>query len=284
MSQGILGIFRPNLPLLLLALGVSISAFSPLPHQNHFSSLSHGSNIPTTSTSRLSATNTRKAKSNAATKQPKKKTSSSIDPIGDQQHKSRPKTESSGGSSLDGHPCLVLNADYQPLSYFPLSLWSWQDAIKAVFLGKVTVVDVYPDKAVRAAYCEFPLPSVIAVTDYIQPKQGVPAFTRRNVLLRDEYRCQYCRNRFPAQDLSLDHVVPRSRGGRLTWTNTVASCNHCNGKKGCLSIAEIKSMGMSLYRKPVAPTQYELNKIASRMMQPRKFHATWVPYLERTSI
>lgn len=281
MSRGILGISRPILPLLLLTLGVCLSAFSPLPYQNHFPSVSHGSNIRTTSTSRLSATNTRKAKSNAATKQPKKKTSTSKDPIEDHQQKLRPKTTS--GSSLDGYPCLVLNADYQPLSYVPLSLWSWQDAIKAVFLGKVTVVDVYPDKAVRAAYCEFPLPSVIAVTDYIQPKQGVPAFTRRNVLLRDEYRCQYCRNRFPAQDLSLDHVVPRSRGGRLTWTNTVASCNHCNGKKGCLSIAEIKSMGMSLYRKPVAPTQYELKKIAGRMMQPRKFHPTWLPYLERPS-
>lgn len=282
MSAGIWGIFQPktNISLLLLSLAFSIQAFSPLhQHQSHLQILPTDT-LPTSTS--LEATNTRrqvKTKSNAAVKQPKKKKVSTIgvDDIDDDQQ-TNPTSASQG--PLDGYPCLVLNADYQPLSFAPLSLWNWQDAIKAVFLGKVTVVDVYPDKAVRAAYCEFPLPSVIAVTDYVQPPQSTPAFTRRNVLLRDEYRCQYCRNRFHPQELSLDHVVPRSRGGRLTWTNAVASCNHCNGKKGCKSVAEIKSMGMSLYRKPVAPTQYQLKKIASRMMQPRRVHATWKPYLD----
>jgi 5-methylcytosine-specific restriction endonuclease McrA len=165
----------------------------------------------------------------------------------------------------------------------PLSLWSWQDAIKSIFLGKVTVVDVYPDKAVRAARMEFPLPSVIAVTDYVQPPRATPAFTRHNILLRDEYRCQYCHERFPAQDLSLDHVVPRSQGGHLSWTNAVACCRHCNGRKGCKSVSEAqKELGMTLLRKPVAPTQYELTKIAARLMTPRKVHTTWKPYLRRT--
>lgn len=119
--------------------------------------------------------------------------------------------------NLNGKPALVLNADYQPLSYLPLSLWSWQEAVKAVFSGKVQVVDVYPDTAVRAANLEIPLPSVIALTEYVKQGSTAPAFTRRNVFLRDEYRCQYCGEQFHTADLSLDHVVPRCRGGQLIW-------------------------------------------------------------------
>ena len=118
---------------------------------------------------------------------------------------------------LGARPALVLNADFQPLSYLPLSLWSWQDAIKAIFSGKVQVVDVYPDICVRAASLEVPLPSVIALSEYVPHKNQRPAFTRRNVFLRDEYKCQYCNGRFHTADLSLDHVHPRSKGGQLVW-------------------------------------------------------------------
>lgn len=118
---------------------------------------------------------------------------------------------------LNRRPALVLNADFQPLCYLPLSLWSWQDAVKAIFNGKVQVVDVYPDISVRAANLEVPLPSVIALSDYVAHKNQRPAFTRRNVFLRDEYKCQYCNDRFHTADLSLDHVTPRCRGGQLSW-------------------------------------------------------------------
>ncbi len=118
---------------------------------------------------------------------------------------------------LSARPALVLNADFQPLSYLPLSLWSWQDAVKAIFGGKVQVVDVYPDICVRAANLEVPLPSVIALSEYVPHKNQRPAFTRRNVFLRDEYKCQYCNDRFHTADLSLDHVHPRCMGGQLTW-------------------------------------------------------------------
>ena len=79
----------------------------------------------------------------------------------------------------------MLNADYQPLNYLPLSLWSWQDAIKAIFSGKVTVVEVYPDVSIRAASLEVPLPSVIALNEYVPVGGSRPAFTRRNVFLGD---------------------------------------------------------------------------------------------------
>lgn len=185
---------------------------------------------------------------------------------------------------LDRHPALVLNADYQPLSYLPLSLWHWQEAIKAVFSGKVTVVDVYQDTTVRAVTMEIPLPSVIALNDYvpIQQHQQQPAFTRRNVFLRDEYRCQYCRQHFHTRDLSLDHVVPRCQGGRLHWENVVTSCTRCNGQKGSRTLQEISPHEMKLLRPPRVPSQYELAVVAGRML-PRKVHPTWEPYLKTSS-
>ena len=101
------------------------------------------------------------------------------------------------------------------MSLLPLSLWCWQDAVKAIFQGKVTVVDTYPDVFIRAVNIDMPLPSVIALNEYVPKKDQTPAFTRRNVFLRDGYRCQYCNQYFRTNDLTLDHFVPRSMGGRL---------------------------------------------------------------------
>lgn len=160
----------------------------------------------------------------------------------------------------------------------PLSLWSWQDAVKAIFKGSVTVVDVYPDVFVKASNMKVPLPSVIALNDYVHQKEMKPSFTRRNVFLRDEYICQYCNNRFHTADLSLDHVVPRSQGGPLSWENIVTCCKTCNGKKGSTPLSEIGNKGMKLNRKPRCPTQRELAAISGRMV-PKRVHPTWKPYL-----
>lgn len=179
---------------------------------------------------------------------------------------------------LDSHPALVLNADYAPMSYLPLSMWHWQEAIKAVFSGKCTVVDVYPDVTIRAATLEIPLPAVIALTQYVPQFKQRPAFTKRNVFLRDEYRCQYCLRNFHTRDLSLDHVVPRCKGGRLHWENAVTSCRNCNGRKGSLPVSDLRQVNMKLAREPFVPTQFQLAAIAGRMV-PAKVHATWQPYL-----
>ena len=120
-------------------------------------------------------------------------------------------------SALDSCPALVLNADFRPLSYFPLSLWSWQDAVKAVFLERVDIVDHY-DAYVRSPSFEMRLPSVIALKEYV-PAARRPAFTRFNVFLRDRFNCQYCGGDFATNELTFDHVVPKSRGGRTMWTN-----------------------------------------------------------------
>jgi 5-methylcytosine-specific restriction endonuclease McrA len=119
-------------------------------------------------------------------------------------------------------PALVLNADFRPLSYFPLSLWSWQDSVKAVFLDRVTIISEYEEQ-VSSPSMQMKLPSVIALKEYI-PQSRHPAFTRFNVFLRDKFTCQYCDTRLPASDLTFDHVVPRSKGGRSRWDNVVAAC------------------------------------------------------------
>lgn len=180
---------------------------------------------------------------------------------------------------LERHPTLVLNADYQPLSHMPLSIWTWQEAIKSIFSGKVTVVDTYPDVKIRAVNVDIPLPSVIVLNEYVShTTRQRPAFTRRNVFLRDGYRCQYCNNIFRTNDLSLDHVVPRCRGGALNWDNAVTCCRKCNCKKGHLRVSELKSVGMKLIKEPYTPTAFELASEAGKLI-PRKVHPTWAPFL-----
>ena len=117
----------------------------------------------------------------------------------------------------------MLNADFRPLSYFPLSLWPWQDTIKAVFLDRVSVVSQY-EREIHSPSFEMHLPSVIALKEYV-PAARRPAFTRFNVFLRDRFPCQYCGDGFTAHELTFDHVVPRSRGGRTGWSNVVTACS-----------------------------------------------------------
>jgi 5-methylcytosine-specific restriction endonuclease McrA len=168
------------------------------------------------------------------------------------------------------YPCLVLNADYQPLSYFPLSLWSWQDAVKAVFLDRVNVVDGY-EQVVRAESFEMPLPSVVALKDYV-PQNRAPAFTRFNLFLRDGFECVYCSS---GEDLTFDHLVPRRLGGVTSWTNIVAACSKCNLKKGGRMA---RDAGMTLRQKPFQPTTHQLQH-QGRRFPPNYLHESWLDYL-----
>ena len=145
-------------------------------------------------------------------------------------------------------PALVLNADYRPLSYYPLSLWSWQDAIKAVFLDRVNIIAEY-DHAVSSPSFSMKLPSVVCLKSYVQPSR-YPAFTRFNVFLRDKFECQYCGDEFPTSDLTFDHVLPVAQGGRKDWENIVTCCVTCNRRKGGRTPAEA---GMHLLKPPHRP-------------------------------
>ncbi len=172
--------------------------------------------------------------------------------------------------ALKQHPALVLNADYRPLSYYPLSLWPWQEAIKAVWLDRVAIVAEY-DAVVRSPSTEIRIPSVVVLKDYVKPLKRV-AFTRFNLFLRDEFRCQYCGAR---GDLTFDHVVPRAAGGVTSWHNVVAACSSCNLKKGSKSLREA---GMTLRRPPRQPQPEELRNIG-RKFPPNMLHESWIDFL-----
>ena len=170
-------------------------------------------------------------------------------------------------------PALVLNADFRPLSYFPLSVWSWQDAVKAVFLDRVSVLSEY-DTRVRSPSCSIALPSVIALKDFI-PSARKPAFTRFNVFLRDNFACQYCGEQLPTSELTFDHVVPRSRGGRTTWDNVVTACGSCNLLKRSRLPRECR---MFPRHRVAQPTTWELQE-NGRAFPPNYLHASWRDYL-----
>ena len=175
--------------------------------------------------------------------------------------------------SLESCPALVLNADFRPLSYFPLSIWSWQDAVKAVFLNRVNIVSEY-DRVVRSPNLEMRLPSVISLKEYV-PTSRRPAFTRFNVFLRDRFTCQYCSERHTANDLTFDHVIPRSRGGRTLWTNVVAACGSCNLEKGSRLPREC---GMFPRSFPTQPSSFELQE-NGRGYPPNYLHESWRDFL-----
>jgi 5-methylcytosine-specific restriction endonuclease McrA len=164
----------------------------------------------------------------------------------------------------------VLNADYRPLSYYPLSLWSWQDAIKAVFLDRVNIVSEY-DFAVRSPSFEMRLPSVVSLKSYIRPLRH-PAFTRFNVFLRDRFECQYCG---ADEDLTFDHLVPRCHGGHTTWSNVVTACAPCNLRKGNKAVDAI---GMRPRQMPYEPTVHDLHN-NGRLFPPNYLHESWLDYL-----
>jgi len=169
----------------------------------------------------------------------------------------------------------VLNADYRPLSYYPLSIWSWQDAIKAVFLDRVNIVSQY-DKTVRSPSFEMRLPSVVSLKTYIKPARH-PAFTRFNVFLRDRFTCQYCGQ---PEDLTFDHVIPRSKGGLTTWENVVAACSACNLRKSDRLPAEAHMWPA------VSPYQPDIEDLmrAGRQFPPNYLHESWMDYLYWDSV
>lgn len=171
---------------------------------------------------------------------------------------------------LESCPALVLNADYTPLSYYPLSLWPWQTAIKAVFLERVDIVASY-DRAVHSQSLDMQVPSVIALRQYVKTSE-FPAFTRFNLFLRDRFSCQYCGNQ---QHLTYDHVVPRRLGGKTTWENIATACAPCNMRKGGRTPDQA---GMSLHVRPIRPTSWQLQK-HGKQFPPNYLHETWRDWL-----
>ncbi len=174
---------------------------------------------------------------------------------------------------LERCQALVLNADFRPLSYFPLSLWPWQEAVKAIFRGSVTVISEY-ERVIRSPSMDIRLPSVLALREYV-PLARMPAFTRFNVFLRDRWRCQYCGRVFKTHELTFDHVIPRSKGGVTSWENIVTACRSCNLRKGSRMSSECD---MHPLITPEQPTVHMLQN-HGRKFPPNFLHESWGDFL-----
>ena len=165
---------------------------------------------------------------------------------------------------------LVLNADAQPISYLPLSAVQWKEAITYMFTDKCDVLEWYDDWIVRSPSWETRVPAVIMLKEF-QRRRRTPRFSKTNLYLRDLYTCQYCNTPYTRNSLTLDHVVPISRGGKTRWENIVAACGPCNTRKGNKTV-------MKPQRAPYKPDYYELvNKRKQLEIDVR--HPSWNTYL-----
>lgn len=161
---------------------------------------------------------------------------------------------------------LILNADAQPVNYLPLSVINWKEAIRYIYHDKCDVLEWYDDWLVRSPSWETKVPAVIMMKQYIKSKSEV-RFSKSNLYLRDQYKCLYCGYKFSRSNLTMDHVVPISRGGKTEWTNIVAACNSCNSTKG-------NRMDWKPKYKPYRPGYWELVRKRKQMEFTIK-HPSW---------
>lgn len=140
---------------------------------------------------------------------------------------------------------LLLDQGYQPISVI-----SWRRAICLMTLGKVEVVETY-DRDIRSVRLVFKMPAVVRLLRAVGYFRSPVRFSRQNVLARDRWACQYCGARPPLEELTYDHVVPRSRGGQTSWENIVTACVDCNTRKANRTPEQA---GMRLRKRPVRPT------------------------------
>lgn len=166
---------------------------------------------------------------------------------------------------------MVLNSDYQPLSLLPLSTVSWQEAIKMVVANDARIEDKIDDLYIRSEKIKFNFPAVIILNRYIKNRHKIK-LSRSNIFARDGYTCCFCKKFlfYEREKLTIDHIIPKSKGGKSVWENLVSSCIECNNKKGNKIIYPEK--------KPKKPTFQELLEQITQM--PIYIdHYSWKKYL-----
>jgi len=169
------------------------------------------------------------------------------------------------------HRTLVLSQGFEPIS-----IVSWQHAITLLFLGKVEVIEEY-DRDIKTTSLVIKIPAVVRLLSAFRRHKKPVKFSRINIYGRDKYTCQYCGVKHSINDLTYDHVVPRSQGGTTTWTNIATCCETCNRRKGGRTPEQA---GMKLLKKPVQPTATPVLVVAvSRESVPD----AWRDYLYWTS-
>jgi 5-methylcytosine-specific restriction endonuclease McrA len=153
----------------------------------------------------------------------------------------KPPSPPPGRTSVMQAPVLVLNATFEPINVTAV-----RRALVLMLKG-VAQAEETNHAEVHSTSKSVPVPSVIRLLTYRRIPQQSRALSRKNILLRDRNTCQFCGNAFPAAELTLDHVMPRSRGGRSSWENLVACCYACNNRKGDRTPEEA---GLKLQRRP----------------------------------
>ncbi len=159
---------------------------------------------------------------------------------------------------------LVLNQNYEPMT-----ITNVKKAIVLVYLGKAELVEKYDSLVVRSITISLPLPSIVRLTRYISVPRKRIVLSRKNIIKRDAHSCQYCGN--SSGPITVDHVIPKGRGGEDSWENLVCACTKCNNKKGNRTPEEA---GMNLLKRPLKPShlffiRYFIGKLDHR----------WKPYL-----
>ncbi len=161
-----------------------------------------------------------------------------------------------------------MNAGYEPVKVV-----SWRKALLLWFQDKVDVLEFHA-AVVRSPSQAFQLPSVLRLRNFMRPMGLRPSrLSRHNVFLRDRHQCQYCHNKFSEKKLTIDHVVPLSKGGKHDWSNVVTACSACNNKKADRTPEQAK---MKLLKSPERPSwlpQPELGVHDGRLP------ATWLPWV-----
>ncbi|XP_013608771.1 PREDICTED: uncharacterized protein LOC106315554 [Brassica oleracea var. oleracea] len=171
------------------------------------------------------------------------------------------------------------------ISYRPVNVVCWKRAICLEYMDKADVLEYY-DQTVNSPTGSFYIPAVLRVPHLLQVvkrRRVKNSLSRKNILLRDDYTCQYCSSR---ENLTIDHVIPISRGGEWTWQNLVAACSRCNSKKGQKTVEEAH---MKLLKSPKEPKDYDivaipLTNAAIRMLRSSKgMPEEWRQYLAKPS-
>ena len=164
---------------------------------------------------------------------------------------------------------LVLNADFIPLNLVPLSTVTWQEAMCLWTQDKAVPVAYHNGKVVHSPSKTFQVPSVLLLKGFKQYTKYAK-WSKRNVKVRDGFHCQYCGKKFSENSLTIDHVMPKARGGDSSWENTVAACKPCNAKKK----DELK---MRPIKAATRPTYYQLAKML--LEKERIKHPEWAEYM-----
>jgi 5-methylcytosine-specific restriction endonuclease McrA len=162
---------------------------------------------------------------------------------------------------------LVLNQDFTPLA-----LCHVNRAFLLIFNAKAELVSESKSQVLRSISQSYPYPSVIKLNRYVSLPYKSVILNRHNIFKRDQYKCQYCGQ---TQDLTLDHLIPRSRGGKSIWTNLVTACLSCNAKKGDKLISE---SNLILHKKPIKPSFIMFLNNLNHQKQNE-----WAPFLELKS-